>query len=438
MRSLSRVIVIHVPFMSRLGYQQDGIAVPVVLAFMVLAIPMITTALSLAGTLATDSRVKSGIAKEQYASLGGLEYAKWLLTDDDFLEGLSPDTPVIADIDLNGEDVTITVEQVTDPSSGEPAAEEAQLSTSMAVNPTTAPSYTATTFTYVVGISNPGTDAARLTKVFAGLPPGFTYIAGTTSSLTSDDPVVTVQQADESEQPYELLTWDVSASDFSLAPSELQTLFFQATSSTGEGNYCGNAWVDPGGQATGSGEAAKVTVASPTNTFCEGEVLVLTKTVTPEVVLSNVNTTFTYTVDVTNAGSSTVEVDWVWDALPSGLSYVGGSATGSLTSWDPIQITWGGRQRLLWWIPWWSDDLNAGQTRTVTFQATGSLPQGTHRNEVWALFDWSFWNWFDTYSYSWPTAEITSLDVIQVTVETDSGSETFELWSGEDGYSVAT
>ena len=49
-----------------------------VIAFMALSIPMITGALSLSGTLSSDSTVKTEILKRQYSALGGDQFGGYL------------------------------------------------------------------------------------------------------------------------------------------------------------------------------------------------------------------------------------------------------------------------------------------------------------------------------------------------------------------------
>jgi hypothetical protein len=49
-----------------------------VLSFMALCIPMVTAALALGGALSHDSRVKNELAKNQYSSIGAIQYVRYL------------------------------------------------------------------------------------------------------------------------------------------------------------------------------------------------------------------------------------------------------------------------------------------------------------------------------------------------------------------------
>jgi hypothetical protein len=50
--------------------QQGGVALAMVLGFIVLAVPLVTSALSLASTLSIDSRVKTNVMRCHYSALG--------------------------------------------------------------------------------------------------------------------------------------------------------------------------------------------------------------------------------------------------------------------------------------------------------------------------------------------------------------------------------
>ena len=62
----------------RLLTEDEGLAMVIVVGFMALSIPLLTAALSLAGTLSADSRVKLEIARGQYSNIGATEYVRYL------------------------------------------------------------------------------------------------------------------------------------------------------------------------------------------------------------------------------------------------------------------------------------------------------------------------------------------------------------------------
>ncbi len=69
---------------------EHGIGMVITIGFMALCVPILTAGLGLAGTLSNDSQVKTRLAKSQYASIGALEYVRYLAADpetwDDWLE----------------------------------------------------------------------------------------------------------------------------------------------------------------------------------------------------------------------------------------------------------------------------------------------------------------------------------------------------------------
>ena len=95
----------------RLSRNQEGVALVMVLGFMALAVPMITGALALAGSLSNDSYVKNKIAKKLYTELGCRQYAiSHLLHQAGYAAGLTVGVPdALPPITLNGIECTVTV-----------------------------------------------------------------------------------------------------------------------------------------------------------------------------------------------------------------------------------------------------------------------------------------------------------------------------------------
>lgn len=79
-----------------------------VVGFMALALPILFGGLQLAGTLSIDSQIKNDIAKAQYTEIGALEYAHWLLADEERLDRWQSKTGGQETIELNGHEITIT------------------------------------------------------------------------------------------------------------------------------------------------------------------------------------------------------------------------------------------------------------------------------------------------------------------------------------------
>jgi hypothetical protein len=73
-----------------LGGEEGGIGTLMVVGFVAISVPMLTAALALAGTLSHDSQVKNNLAKNQYSSIGAIQYVRYLGENperwDDWLE----------------------------------------------------------------------------------------------------------------------------------------------------------------------------------------------------------------------------------------------------------------------------------------------------------------------------------------------------------------
>ncbi|MCH8898077.1 MAG: DUF11 domain-containing protein, partial [Chloroflexi bacterium] len=159
----------------------------IVIAFMCLAIPMIVSTLGLASTLSIDSQVKTEILKNQYSALGADQYAQNIIQ-----QGLPPGSYPIT---LNDELVAVTIAALPPPAPPPPAADNSRrLQTSKVVTPTTAVASTLTTFTYTITVTNGDDESENLNKIHDLLPAGFSYIAGSTSGVTTADPTIVGQQ----------------------------------------------------------------------------------------------------------------------------------------------------------------------------------------------------------------------------------------------------
>ena len=111
--------------------------------------------------------------------------------------------------------------------------------------PVVAPSGTAL---YTITIDNPGDAPVALNTITDTLPPGFSYVTGSSSVLTTADPAVLGQE----------LTWN---GPFSLPASGSGVLTFSATASATPGVYLNNAGATAEGvPVTPSGPTAQVTV----------------------------------------------------------------------------------------------------------------------------------------------------------------------------------
>ncbi|MBM3935084.1 MAG: DUF11 domain-containing protein [SAR202 cluster bacterium] len=100
------------------------------------------------------------------------------------------------------------------------------------------------------------------------------------------------------------------------------------------------------------------------------------KSVHPTSTAANVDTTFTYTITVTNMSAVSQTLTGMYDNLPSGFDYITGSSSGVTTA-NPTksgqEIRWLGL----------STSVPSGDTVTQIFQVTARRPAGVYCNEAW-------------------------------------------------------
>jgi len=105
------------------------------------------------------------------------------------------------------------------------------------------------TVLYTITINNPGNAPVTLNTITDTLPPGFSYVTGSSSVLTTADPAVLDQE----------LTWN---GPFSLPANGSSVLTFSATASATPGDYLNNAGATAEGiPVSPTGPTAQVTVS---------------------------------------------------------------------------------------------------------------------------------------------------------------------------------
>jgi uncharacterized repeat protein (TIGR01451 family) len=427
--------------MKKLLQRQDGIAMIFVMAFMALSIPMVTAALGLASTLSLDSRIKTSLAIDQYCALGGSEHALYrVLYDAAYMDSLAVGEQGTYTIDCNGEEVTITILKLSEPPDPvtPPADDTRRLFTRKEVTPNTAIPGAPTTYTFTITVENGDDEPEDLTHIIDKLPAYFTYVSGSTSGVTTNDPAISSQE----------LTWDLTSLGLVLQPGETQTLTFDANASVAQGNYCNVAWAKPGGlwtikrgefnEADNDDSVARIKVGFPSNDLCPGGAVSVTKTVTPDIVAADTDTTYTYTITIRNTGTWVLSMSQLRDLLPpAGFAYVPVSVTGNITNREPTLTSVNGREHMQWDF---SPALRVlpGQTKTLSFQATAIAPPGDYYNEVWVTFD----QFSDPFGnrvpvYTWPTARIKVMSVIETLSDTPDGDSAIaRIWIGSDSYLI--
>ena len=412
---------------------QDGSAMIMAVAFISLVVPMVLGGLTIASSLAIDSRVRSDVMEDQYTVIGGSEHALYrLLYDVGYSDSLTVGTADDYTITLNGQDVIVAVVKVTDTqsSSSPPPSDSSQVfANTKEVLPASAPPDTPTSFLYTINIANYDAKAKSLRKIHDGLPSGMSYVSSTTDGITTNDPTITLLESETGGSSYYQLTWNVAPLGISLSQGETATLTFLAEASFSEGNYCNVMWVEPGGTKSSTGPTARIVVGTPPDTLCPGEAAKLTVTVTPDVVPANTLTSFTYDVTIENTGTVTLSVSRVRDLLPEGFSFAAGSAEG-MTTLDPTTTMFQGRQRLDWdFSP--SMVVVPGEVTSLKFGATAQVGAGDYWNEVWVTI-----NELDDSVYSWPTASVEVMGVVSTTANSAQSESGVEVWVGTSSHVI--
>ena len=414
--------------------RQEGVGLVMVLAFMGLTVPLITAALGLATTLSVDSRVKNGILKSQYSVLAGTQYALYrVIYETGYIESLPTGVPDSFSITINGTDVTVTVLNTNEPPGVPPppsSDNSRRLQATKTVNPVTASPSVLTTFSYAITVENLDDEPENLKKVHDRLPPGFVYLAGTTSGVTTDDPVIVNYPGGQGEPGYQELTWNLAPLQITLQPGQSANLQFDAEASAAEGNYCNEAWAEPGGDKTTSGQTARVQVGSPANNLCGGQAVAVSKSVDPSIAPGDTSATYTYTIAIENVGSAVLNMSLVRDLLPTGFLYLAGSTTGDLTTADPNDTMFQGRQRLDWvFSP--KLQLTPGQSSILIFQADAVAAAGDYWNEVWVTLDE-----FSYSVYTGPTAVVNVMSITETSATDGMHTVSSEVWVGTSSHIV--
>ncbi len=409
----------------RLWQHQDGATIVIVLAFMLVAVPLTTASLALASTLSIDSRVKTANLKSSYSVIGGVEDAQYrLLYEAGYAQVLGIGVPDEYLVTINSENITVQVLKLGEPITTilpPPADESRRLQAQKTVTPTTAAPNTLTTFTYTITVTNRDNDPENLRKIRDILPPGFSYVPGSTRGITTDEPTGTAQEP----------VWNLASLQLTLQPGESVTLVFDAQASVPEGNYCNEAaWVEPGDETTTTGMTALIQVGSPPDSLCQGAAAKLTKTLLQEVAPGETLITLTYTIAIENIGKVTLNMSRLRDLLPQDFTYISGTTSGGITSDDPQSMLWQDRNRLIWdFVP--NKQFQPGETKTLTFDVAAIMQPGFYWNEVWATFD----EFAYTY-YTWPSATVEVMAPFEITATDGETTVSSEVWLGFDSHLI--
>ena len=127
--------------------------------------------------------------------------------------------------------------------------------------------------------------------------------------------------------------------------------------------------------------AAPTPTPTPGPTPDPADRIAITKGISPNAIMADTPGTFTYTIDITNVGTSNVKLEYIGDTLPAGFSYVPGSSSGVTTA-DPTVTMVGGQQELLWAFGPPRPGISSGNTAPQVFQASANPVQGTYYNDA--------------------------------------------------------
>lgn len=90
--------------------ERGAVALITAMAFLAIALPLITAALGLNRTLSMDASVKTDILKRQYSSAAGGDYGSYLLNYVlGFADSLQVGVPYVFTFTLNGKTITVTI-----------------------------------------------------------------------------------------------------------------------------------------------------------------------------------------------------------------------------------------------------------------------------------------------------------------------------------------
>ena len=434
----------------------------VVLGFMALGVPLVSSASGLASTASIDSRSKQQILRHQYCALGAGEYVDYLLNSTTRWSQWWVDNPGGQEtIDFCGETVTLSITLPAQPPldslSDDPfgpgvippisAYSDRRLQTTKAIsvlNP-----LDPSTRSYTITATNRSTSEVNLNKIHDVLPQGVTYL-GPTSGVTISDPQISQRQ----------LTWDLGSLGLPpLQPAESKTVTFPVSvaGTLATGNHCNEAWVEPGGTKTRSGKTAAIVIGDPGDDLCTGEpsAVLVGKTVTsatnftvssfsPPAITYSV--TIGYTITIENTGTGSRGIEEIRDLLPLGFCFVAGSAIYDGASIGDPAIHMKGntscpddseRQRITW------DDLvyllPSGAAKTLVFQAQATVTAGDYWSDLLLTFDQFDDEWGDDPLYTWPTALVTLRDTFKVEAQIGDSNEVigdFQVWVGTDSGTI--
>jgi len=221
--------------------EQKGYVLPLALIVLTVGTLFIVPFLQHAHAGLNAARRSDRLNAERYAADAGIEDAIWRLkvNKDGFTDSVTPDNPLISySITVNGIEVFITVEvpQVPEP---EPLPEKQtgqHLNLRKIANKNWIQPSTVNTITYTIELYNYGTNAMHIDEIGDIIPMSFTYVNGSSSGITTDDPTITW------DNNRHVLTWYFTGDKPKLASGETRVQTFEASVTPPPGIYYDEAW----------------------------------------------------------------------------------------------------------------------------------------------------------------------------------------------------
>ena len=212
-----------------------------------------------------------------------------------------------------------------------------------------------TPFTYTIKLTNRDDSSVSLNKIHDNLPPGLKFQCGGTSTSLFPDGVTQQTVVPEPDSGLSVcpldshVLWDVTLLP-TLQPMESVVLTFEVDRSgaqLADGNYCNEAWAEPGDDNTRTGMTAPVTVGTvdEDDHICAGTEPGVTVTKVVSQIMDIVpggaslpsdtfQLTVEYTIEIENVGPDTLNLGpsaasafGIRDLLPLEFCFVDGSAT---------------------------------------------------------------------------------------------------------------
>ena len=372
---------------------EKGFVLVLVVIFLALGSLLVIPALRLAYTTLNIKQLRTLALEDQYARDGAAEHAMWVLRYGGGTALLTEENQTIEyTITLNGISTDVVIQLRAEPGlSGAPLAKGGfKVLPGSTVTPTSATPAVPTTFDYTITMQqlNPDPATGEIDEVWDQLPPGFTYVAG--SSFFEGDPIDNpVERMDGNTQT---LQWLFSPKiDFQVY-GQTKRLTFQADATPPDNQrYCNEVAFWPNGER--AGKSAFITVGTPSYNGCAGRKVPLALDAIPGIIPPNVTTTVTFTGTWTNLDVGAHGIDHIIVVLAPGFAYVADSAAefgSNMTTDEPSIDASSGREELTWsTFPEKPVPFAVDQIRTQAFKATTTPTEsGSAYAEVFTkLFD---------------------------------------------------